>query len=507
MGFSDNKRIAKNTVLLYFRMLLLMVVTFYTSRVILDTLGVDDYGIYNLIGGFITLFSFISAALIAAIQRFFNVALGHNDDEQFQRIYSMGYMVLVMFSVIVLILGETIGLWFVKNKLNIPLGREAAAMWVYQFSIITLIIHLLRVPDNASIIAHERMNFYAYLSVGEAFLKLGIVFLLKIGKYDKLILYVILYCLTTTIINCAYKVYCKRSFSSCRFKWIWDGKLFTDMLTFSGWSVLTSGTHVLVNQGNAFFLNRYYSVAVNAAQDLAAQMYNAVNSFLTSFQVAFKPQIVKTYAAGEMESHYNLLFRSAKFSTYLMLVIVIPILFNLEGVLNIWLVEVPKYTYEFCLFILLAYLMDAIAAPLGTSITANGTIKGMKICQSILYVLQLVACFFLLRAKMPPYVVSITTFIVHTLFVIVYMIYSHKLCAVDIKRYVREVIIPCAIVAVFSLIIPFALNTVSGSIWMVLGKCAFDCLWVAIIAFFIGMKKVERQFFIGMVTSKLKTKQ
>lgn len=507
MAFSNNKKIVKNTVLLYFRMLLLMAVSFYTSRVILDTLGVDDYGIYNLIGGFITLFSFISAALVSAIQRYFNVALGHRDDEQFQKIYSMGIIVFIMFSAFLLLVGETVGLWFVQNKLNIPAGRETAAMWVYQLSILTLIIHLFRTPDNAAIIAYEKMGFYAYLSIGEALLKLGIVFLLKLGNMDKLILYVILYCCTTAIINLAYKLYCNRSFSTCRFKFVWDGKLFKELLTFSGWNVLTSGTHVLTNQGNAFFLNHYYSVAVNAAQGIAGQVYNAVNSFLTNFQVAFKPQIVKTYAAREMEDHYNLVFRSAKLSLYLMLALVVPIVFNLEGLLNIWLVEVPQFTREFCLFVLLAYVMDSLGAPLVTSIFANGDIKEIQIWQSTLYVAQLIACFFLLRAKYPPYIVSVSVFVVHALFVVVYMVYGKKKCNISLRRYSKEALFPGALVAVCSLILPFGIRHITGNIWVILGACALDCLWVVAISFFIGMKKEERQFVLNIFISKIKKHQ
>ena len=506
MAFSDNKKIVKNTVLLYVRMLLLMAVSFYTSRVILDTLGVDDYGIYNLIGGFITLFSFISSALVSAIQRYFNVALGHRDDEQFKRIYSMGIMVFVMFSAFLLLVGETVGLWFVQNKLNIPAGRETAAMWVYQVSILTLIIHLFRTTDNVAIIAYEKMGFYAYLSIGEALLKLGIVFLLSVGNVDKLILYVILYCVATLLINIAYKLYCNRVFTTCRFKFIWDKGLFKELLTFSGWNVLTSGTHVLTNQGNAFFLNHYYSVAVNAAQGVAGQVYNAVNNFLTNFQVAFKPQIVKTYAAGEMENHYNLVFRAAKLSLYLMLALVVPIVFNLEGLLNIWLVDVPQYTREFCLFVLLAYVMDSIGAPLGTSIFANGNIKGVQIWQSVLYVAQLVACFFLLRAKFPPYIVSVSVFVVHALFVVIYMVYGKLLCNISLRRYSFEVLLPGALVTVCSLIVPYVIRHITGNIWVILCICAVDCLWTMAVAFFVGMKKEEKQFVLNLLTSRLKKK-
>ena len=422
MVISDNKRIAKNTVLLYFRMLLLMAVTLYTSRVILATIGIEDYGIHNLIGGFVTLFSFISTSLVASIQRYFNVALGKRNEEEFKHVYSMSINMFVIFSFFLLVIGETFGYWFVITQLNIPSGREDAAMWVYQISIVTLIVNLFRTPNNAAIIAHERMKFYAFLGVAEAILKLLIVFLLQWIGGDSLIIYVLLYLITTLIVNLAYKCYCNINFSSCHYKYYWDSRLFKELMCFSGWNLLGSGSRTLTNQGVNFFINRYYSVSLNAAQGIASTVYNAVNLFLTNFQTAFKPQLIKTYAAGEMKQHYLLITRTAKFSLYLMLIVVVPLIFNLYPILQAWLVEVPDYTEYFIIFILMAYLTDAICAPLQTSIFANGNIKGLQITTSILNVFQLVLCFFFLRAKLLPYISAVITFVVHGLFFIVYVI-------------------------------------------------------------------------------------
>ena len=277
----NNKRIAKNTLALYLRMLLLMAVTLYTSRVILATRGVDDYGIYNLIGGFITLFSFISHALVGAMQRFFNVAMGKKDDEQYKKVYSMSVNVFALFSLFLLVVGETVGLWFIKTQLNIPEGREIATLWVYQISLVTLIVHLFRTPDNASIIAHERMSFYAYISIGEAVIKLAIVFMLRAMAGDKLILYVLLYLVATLVINVICRIYCKLRIPLSRFSLKWDSTVFKQLVSFSGWHLLTGGSRVLKSQGDSYLLNHYYSVAVNAAFGVAAQVYNAVNMFLT----------------------------------------------------------------------------------------------------------------------------------------------------------------------------------------------------------------------------------
>ena len=500
----NNKRIARNTFALYVRMLLLMAVSLYTSRVILSTLGVDDYGIYHLIGGFITLFSFISHTLVGALQRFFNVALGNGNKEQYLRIYSMGFNIFALFSVILLLLGETVGLWFVKTQLNIPEGREAAALWVYQVSLASLIIHLFRTPDNASIIAHEKMGFYAYISIFEALLKLGIVFLLTLINFDKLILYVLLYLASTVFINVIYLFYCRKNIPECRYSLMWDRDLFKSLVSFSSWSMLSGGSRVLKSQGDAYLLNHYYSVAVNAAFGVAAQVYNAVNLFLTNFQTAFKPQLVQSYAAGEMNAHYRLVSRSARMSYFLLLLIVVPIVFNLEGLLELWLKEVPQYTKEFCFIILLAYLVDALGAPLAVSVNANGNIKGKQVWTAILLLLGLVASFIFLRSGASPYVVAIITLFVHFGFWCVYMYYARKLCHIGLRGYAKQVILPVVLVSSCVVIVPFLLSFISVSRWMILLVCAADLAWVGAVVFLIGLKKEEKTYLKQALLSRLK---
>ncbi len=500
----NNKRIAKNTAALYMRMLLLMAVTLYTSRVVLATLGVDDYGIYNLIGGFITLFSFISHALVTAMQRFFNVSLGKGDKEEYQRIYSMGINIFALFSIFLLIVGETVGLWFVKTQLNIPEGRETAALWVYQISIITLIVNLFRTPDNASIIAHEKMGFYAYISIFEAILKLGIVYLLTLIDIDKLILYVLLYLASTVLINVIYVFYCRKNIPECRYSLMWDKGLFKRLVSFSGWSMLSGGARVLKSQGDAYLLNHYYSVAVNAAFGVAAQVYNAVNMFLTNFQTAFRPQLVQSYAAGELDAHYRLVSRSARMSYFLLLLIVVPVVFNLDGLLGLWLKEVPQYTKEFCLFILLAYLIDALGAPLSFSVNANGNIKGMQVWKATLLMLSLVACFVFLRSGAMPYVVAIITFFVHFGFWCIYLYYARKLCHIGLRDYAKQVVLPVVLVTIGVVILPFLLTFVSVSRWMVLLVCVADLIWVGVVVFLIGLKKEEKDYLKQVFLSRIK---
>lgn len=499
----DSKRIAKNTVALYIRMLLLMAVSLYTSRVILNVLGVDDYGIYNLIGGFVTLFSFISQALVIAIQRFFNVALGGNDDEHYKKFYSMSINIFAIFALFLIVAGETVGLWFVSTQLNIPAGRETAAIWVYQISLVTLIVNLFRIPHNASIIAHEKMSFYAYISIGEALLKLVIVFMLQSFGHDKLIVYVLLYLTSTVLINAVYWFYCHKRIPLCRFSWMWDNNICKQLVSFSGWNLLSGGSRVLKSQGDAYFLNHFFSVAVNAAFGIASQVYNAVNLFLVNFQIAFCPQLVQTYAAGEMDEHYRLLYRSSKFSYYLLLLIVVPVAFNLQSLLGLWLKEVPEYTSEFCLFMLMAYLVDAIGAPLGTSVNAQGNIKGMQMWSSVLLLAGLVAGFFFLRSGAEPWIVAIITFAVHVGFMLVYVYYARKQCYVSIRTFFSRVIIPIAVVSTVSLIVPTLIRGIGERSFLgVIAKFVVDLVWVAIAVFLLGLTRVEQSQLVSLVRGR-----
>lgn len=503
MSVVNTKRIAKNTVMLYIRMLLLMAVSLYTSRVILKYLGVDDYGIYTLIGGFITVFSIITSSLVSAVQRYFNVALGQNDEMQFGKIYSMSINIFVLFSGIILVLGETVGLWFVANKLNIPTGRETAAMWVYQISLLTTIVQLLRVPDNASIIAYEKMDFYAYISIGEALMKLGIVLLLSISPVDKLITYVLLYLLAMLIINLIYRIYCSKKFNTCHYRFIWDKKLFKELLSFSGWSLINRCTMVGKTQAENYFLNNYHSVAVNAARGVAMQVYNAVNSFLTNFQKAFKPQLVKSYAAGEMNEHYVLVYRSAKFSFFLLLAIVIPVAFNMDALLNVWLVEVPKYTKEFCIYIMIAYLVDAISAPLQVSVYAHGNIKGLQVWTAVAFFIGTIVSFVLLRSGFVPFVVSIVTLVIHVVMFLLALYYAHKLSKVSISEFLKNVMLPVAVVGIGSVVVPYFLMVYSVSFLSAVLLCVADIAWCGLLIWFCGLKKSEKKYIKESVLSKI----
>ena len=377
-----NKRIAKNTILLYMRMFITMGIALYTSRVVLHTLGVDDFGIYNLVGGIVVLFSFLNTAMTSATQRFLNVELGKNAGSNIGRVFSVCMSVHIGVAILVLLLGETIGLWFVNTQLNIPLERMDAANWVYQFSLFATSLQVLRVPYNACIIAHEEMTFYAYLGISEALLKLISVFILIYVVVDKLILYSILMAGSVLIITIAYKIYCKNNFKAISYSLFWDKKMFSEIVSFSGWSLFGSLANVTAQQGVNIVLNIFNGIVVNAAMGIANQISSVVYGFASNFQVAFNPQIVKLHASDDKEGFNNLVFRASKFSYYLLFIIALPLLISCEFVLEVWLGVVPEYTVIFTQLIIIALLVDSISAPLWMSAQAIGNIRNYQLIMS-----------------------------------------------------------------------------------------------------------------------------
>ena len=331
---SNNKRIAKNTLLLYFRMIFMMAVSLYTSRVVLDALGVEDFGIYNVVGGVITLFSFVNGAMSSSTQRYITFELGKGNTSQLQKVFQTSMNVHLLVALLILFLGETAGLWFFYEKMVIPPLRMVSAFWVYQFSIFTMMIMVVSVPYNAVIIAHERMSTFAYISVFEVLLKLGIVYLLYLTSSDKLIVYAALLCFMQLLIRVIYGYYCSCHFDETRYQWGWDSKLFREMLCFGGWNLWGGFAAVLFTQGVNILLNLFFGPAVNAARGIAVQVQGAVTQFSTNFQTAINPQITKSYAVGDYAYMHSLIFHSSKFTFLLLATISFPVLLETEMILQ-----------------------------------------------------------------------------------------------------------------------------------------------------------------------------
>ena len=397
MPSENTRRIAKNTVMLYIHMLLIMAVTLYTSRVVLNVLGVEDFGIYNVVGGIVVMFSFLNGAMATSTQRFLSFSLGKNDQEQVARVFSMSMTTHISIALIVLLLAETFGLWIFYRYLNIPPERMGAAQWVYQLSVLTFCISIIRVPYNAGIIAYERMSFYAYISIVEVCLKLGMVILLQYLGSDKLILYALLMALTTGIVTFIYKLYCCKTFSVCRYHYFWDKHLYKELISFSGWSLFGSAANVGVQQGINILLNVFFGVVTNAALGIANQVSSAVSQLVGNFQTAFNPALVKSYASGDYSYFVRLIFQTSRFSYFLLFIIALPLYLCMPFVLKVWLDIVPEYTVVFCRWMLVFVLIDAVSAPLWISVQAIGKIRSYQLLMSALIFLNIPLSWLLLR--------------------------------------------------------------------------------------------------------------
>lgn len=500
----NNKRIAKNTLFLYLRMFVMMVTALFTSRIVLDVLGVADYGLNNVIGGVVVLFSFLNAALLSATQRYLNFHLGRQDYKQTNVVFCMSMNTYFLLSVLVVVLGETIGLWFVNTQLNIPSERMYAAQWVYQFTLLQFIINLLRVPYNASIIAYERMNFYAYISLVEVIAKLLVVYVLYITTYDKLIFYSFLYTIIPLLIGLIYKWYCNKKFETTKYRVIWDKAAFKEMFSFSGWSLFGSLANLAAQQGLNILINIFYGVTVNAAAGIANQVSNNVYGFISNFQTAFQPQIVKTYAAKEIERFHKLIFQTSKFSYFMVIVLVMPILFTIDGILQIWLKEVPEYTAIFCRLILVYLSIEAITAPLWMSVQATGKIRNYQILMASLIFLNFPIAYIVLKIGLPVYSVWLVRIIVNIVVMIARCIYMKRKLNFPLLPYIKAVILPIVSVTLVALPVPMLLYYTIHGFWqnlIIVGVITFALTMADV--YFVGMNTHEKLMARNMILKKI----
>ena len=350
--------------MLYVRMLFLMAVNLYTSRVVLEALGVEDYGLYNAVAGFIAMFSMVSASISGSISRFITFVLGQNDQSKLVRVFSTALIIQIAIAVLVVLLVELFGVWFLNTHMVIPSNRNVAANFVLQFALLTFILNLWSTPYNAALIAHERMSAFAFIGIFEGLANLAVAFLIQVSTCDNLILYAALMCLISFVIRLVYSIYCKRNFSECSFQWLFDKQLFKEMFSFAGWNFIGIISGLLREQGLNLLFNIYFGPVVNAARGLASQVNTAVGKFSQNFLMAVQPQITKSYAAGHLEEAHTLVMRSSRLSFLLMMIFVIPIISGTGFILSLWLKEVPMHTVEFVRIILLISLLESFSLPL-----------------------------------------------------------------------------------------------------------------------------------------------
>ena len=491
----NNKRIAKNTLLLYFRMLLTMVVSLYTSRVVLGALGVEDYGIYNVVGGVVAMFSMLSGSLSAAISRFITFELGTGNKEKLKSVFSSSVTIQMGLSAIILVLAETVGLWFLNNKMVIPDSRMYAANWVFQLSVLTFVINLISIPYNAAIIAHERMSAFAYISIFEAVSKLVVAYCIVISPIDRLILYAIMLTTIAIIIRLIYGSYCKRKFVECTYHFIYDHDLLKQMFGFAGWNFIGSIGAVLREHGGNIILNLFFGPAVNAARGIAVQINAAIIGFVNNFMTALNPQITKSYAENNISYTINLVKQGARISFYILYLIALPIMINIEYVLQIWLGKYPEYTADFVRLVLIFALSECLSHSIITAMLATGKIKYFQLTAGALQLLNLPISFTLLWLDFPPTSIFVVSILLSQIGLWIRLVMLRHETGISLYDFFTHVFCNVLMVSVVSAILPLYLNQ-----YIVVNFMSFllisilSILYTLFIIFIIGCNKQERSF-------------
>ena len=502
---SATKRLFKNTMILYFRQFFIMLVSLFTVRITLKVLGSQDYGIYNVVGGVVVLFSFISNAMSSSVQRYFNFYLGKKDLVKTNQVYSCSILIHVAISIVFIILAETIGLWFTLEKLNVPEERHFVVLIVYEFSIITTIFSILRVPYYALIIAYERMSFFAFLSVIEVVLKLLVSYLLFISPIDKLICYSILLSVVSLIITLIYYFYCKIKFNVARFSKIDDKSLLKEILSFSGWSLFGATADVANTQGTNVVLNLFTNVTVNAAMGIANQVNTAVYSFVSNFQTAFKPQIVKLYAEEGKENFIKLIYRTSRISFLLLSFISIPIILNTNFVLTLWLHEVPPYAVHFVQLIIVCSLISSWNGPLWMAIQATGNIRTYQLIISLLIFINLPLSIFALWIGLTPDSVLTIRAILLLITTIWRVFFLGKRISLRVGNFIFSVLGRTFVVFAISLCIPFFIGLlIKNSIIYFFVTSFISVVCVLLFSIVIGFEKSEVEYLKKYVKAKIK---
>lgn len=497
-----SKRIAKNTIYLYIRTFVVMFISLFTSRVILHALGETDFGVYNLVSGVIVFFTFINSAMTSSTQRYLNFEVGQSDPSSITHIFSTSMMIHIFIAVAILVLGETIGLWFVAEKLNIPADKSTAAMWVYQFSILSACINTIRCPYNAAIIAYEKMDFFAKISIVEAVLKLAIAYLIYLTASNRLIIYSALIFLSVLIINIAYRQFCIKNFKTIRFKFRRDKATGKSMLSFSLWSLLGSGAIVASNQGISMMLNIFYNVLVNAALGIAYQVNTVSSTLVSNFQTAFMPQITKSYASGDYEYFHKLIFTTTRYSFLLFYIVSFPIFFNCDTILHFWLGTYPEYTAGLVKVIIISVAFDALSGPLWMSVHAKGNIRNYQIVASLLLLMTLVACYVAIKAGMSPVFAFGSRILLLGVLYLYRVFYLRSQFNVGIRQYLHHALYRILLIIAISVPIAAAIVSVVSNpgIKIVVGLVA-----VAILSFYIGLTDNERKVIVYKTIAKIKT--
>lgn len=500
----NNKRIAKNTLLLYFRMMLTMIVSLYTSRVVLQTLGVENFGIYNVVGGVVAMFTMLSGSLSAAISRFLTFELGRDNEDKLKSVFSSAVSIQLMLCMVVILLTETVGLWFLNSKMNIPAERLSAANWVLQLASVTFCVNLISVPYNAAIIAHEKMSAFAYVSVFEVVCKLAVAWAILFSPVDRLIFYSILMTVVALCVRFVYGWYCKRHFNECTCRFIFDKKLLRQMFCFAGWNFFGAGSYQLMTQGVNVLANMSFGVMVNAARGIATQVDSAIMQFVNNFTTAINPQITKSYATGNKEYLYKLIYSGAKYSYFLMMIFTVPLFFETDLVLTLWLKNVPEHAANFVRLSIILSMIHVLSNSMITAMLATGNIKKYQIIVGGLGMLVFPLSFVAFKFGFPAETAYVINILVFLLQLGCRLHLMKNMIGMSVLGYVKSVLIKVFLVT-------FAVVLLTSVVWGVqeasfvrfisVVVCSFVASSLAI--FFLGFVKNERDFVVQKIHASL----
>lgn len=501
----NTKRIAKNTIVLYIRMLFLMLIGLYTSRVILNALGVENYGVYNAVGGIVVMFSLLSSSMSSAISRYLTYELGTGNIERLRIVYSSALIIQILLALIIVVLSEPIGLWFLNNKMNIPPDRMYASNWVFQFSIVSFVLGLINVPFNATIIAHEKMSFFAYVSIFEGVFKLVVAYLVNISPIDKLIFYSFLMCVISLVMRIIYGWYCSRNFEECKFRFNLDTKLLKEMFGFAGWNFFGNGAYLINTQGVNLLSNVFFGVTVNAARGIAGQIDSVIGQFVSNFTTAINPQITKSYASNDFEYMHKLICRGARFSYFLMLILAVPIIVETDMILTLWLKSFPADTVTFVRLTIASSLTTVIGNTLVTGMMANGNIRRYQLIITSVGVLVFPLTWVAFKIGFPAYFAYLIYFVIYFILVFLRMYLVKDLINMDPRLYFSNVVFRCIVITLLAFVPPVILyNLIPQSLLRLIIITIVSMASTIILIVFLGLDNSEKCFFRDKVKQVLK---
>lgn len=486
-------------------MLFVMAVTFYTSRVILETLGVEDFGIYNVVGGFAIMFVFFRSSLANVTQRCLNIALGQNDKLEAKLVFSQHQTLYIIIACLILVVAESFGLWLVQNILVIPEDRKIAAIWVFQFTVISFILTLLSVVYESAIIAHEDMKVYSYLGVFEGVAKLIVAFAISMTSFDKLIVYAILLAIVAIGIILFYRYWCRRHYEECLFSIQWDKERIKEAFELISWNTIGTAVYAINSQGINILLNLYFGPAVNAARGIAYQIDHAINNFGMNFYTSVRPQLTKSYASGDFDYMFSLFYKTSRYSVYLMWILCLPLLFSIDMILSLWLTIIPEHTSTFTKLVLIYSIINIMNTPIWSLALSIGKLKYYILIGSAVFLMTFPISWFYLHLGYAPESVFFVNIIIRSLYIVVVLFIIKKYIDLSIIRYWSEVLKPSMVVIIasgficgcFSSVIP---NTFCGRALVIV----FSVLTVLICIITLGLQKEERVQIFSIVQKKIR---